>query len=159
AGIGFLQPILRQRADVNALKALGGDFGFRRSRFSLLPDVVGPDWFPEIARAYLANSKVTDQTMSRLQRMKQLELLDLSGTQVTDKGLAHLQELTQLKELRLNGTRITDKGLARLQALDQLELLVLSHSQVTDGAVAELQKALPNCHIIRFPIPLPRWNC
>jgi Leucine-rich repeat (LRR) protein len=73
----------------------------------------------------LSRTLVTDEGLSRLAGLKQLEDLNLSGRSVKDAGLAHLAGLTALKRLDLNGHAITDEGLKHLGKLVNLEWLDL----------------------------------
>jgi hypothetical protein len=53
--------------------------------------------------------------LAHLKGLKNLTLLNLSGTQVSDAGLAHLRELPSLRLIGLKDTRVTDAGIASLQ--------------------------------------------
>lgn len=81
---------------------------------------------PDVIVLQMANTDVTDQTLSFLQKMTQLRELDLAGTQLTDAGLKSLSGLTSLEKLILSRTRVTDAGLAplleKLPALKQLDV-------------------------------------
>jgi hypothetical protein len=50
-----------------------------------------------------------------LKGLKDLTLLNLSGTRVSDAGLTHLRDLPALRLVGLKDTRVTDDGIRRLQ--------------------------------------------
>ena len=116
---------------------------------------------------------VTDDDLSHLEWLTQIERLDLEGQPLTDAGLAHLSGLAELRSLNLGRTRITDSGLSHLRGLPKLERLglweisitetglghlknmtslrglSLTKPHVTEAAHKELQMALPHCRVIR----------
>ncbi len=67
----------------------------------------------------------SDELLSELRSLPDVQRLTVAGPRVTDAGLEHLAALTELAELKLYGTHVTDAG------------------------VAKLQQALPNCKITR----------
>ena len=73
--------------------------------------------------------------------------LNLNFTKITDEGLKELPKLKQLTYLRLFSTQITDSSLKELAKLKQLTSLNLNNTKVTKAGVAELQKALSKCKI------------
>ncbi len=64
----------------------------------------------------LGETQITDEGLSQLANLENLEELDLQNTQVTDAGLEHLYGLSHLKEIHLSGTEVTDAGIAALKA-------------------------------------------
>jgi Leucine-rich repeat (LRR) protein len=56
-------------------------------------------------------SQITDQGISHLKHLTQLDTLFLDDLPITDEGLAHLTGLTNLHDLSLRRTRVTDAGL------------------------------------------------
>ena len=73
--------------------------------------------------------------------------LNLNFTKITDEGLKELPKLKQLTAIDLGSTQITDAGLKELAKLKQLTSLNLNNTKVTKAGVAELQKALSKCKI------------
>ena len=56
-----------------------------------------------------------------------------------------------MESLGLNGAiKITDAGLQKLHGLKKLKTLGLEKTRVSDKAIAELQRALPECHVMRW---------
>jgi hypothetical protein len=56
-----------------------------------------------------------DADLANLEDLRDVEVLDLSGTEVTDAGLEYLKGLVQLQMLLLAQTRVTDAGVRRLR--------------------------------------------
>ena len=70
-------------------------------------------------------------------------------TRVTDNGLTQLRGLHDLQRLTLGGDAISDRGLAELKGLRQLKELSLFGTRVTDAGVEDLHRALPRVKIVR----------
>ncbi|HXT58272.1 MAG TPA: hypothetical protein VN699_06535 [Pirellulales bacterium] len=68
---------------------------------------------------------ISDDRLSCLRRVPNVEVLDLRCQPISDAGLVHLKRLRQLRELDLRGTATAIAG------------------------AAELRRSLPNCKIIR----------
>lgn len=84
-------------------------------------------------------SRITDEGMETVGRLRGLRSLRLSGTQATNFGMRHLAGLSQLKHLSMEHTRTTELGLKHLVTLQNLETLRLS-SFVTDLGAKHLSK-------------------
>lgn len=106
----------------------------------------------------------TDAQLAELKEMKTLKTLGLGGTTITDQGLSALRGLTELQHLTLRGSRtsdfeapdasselktmqalglrpkISDAGLKELTELRHLKWLDLADTQITDVGLAELRK-------------------
>ena len=96
-------------------------------------------------------TKLTDEGLKELPKLKQLTYLRLFSTQITDASLKELAKRQQLTAIDLGSTQITDTGLKELAKLEQLASLNLNNTKVTKAGVAQLQKALPKCKIISNP--------
>jgi hypothetical protein len=172
----------RERASVEALRKKGAmvtyDYNLVRGRNGTptgpawLRWLLGENYFSEVVWLNMVG-KSSDEDLTPVAELVQLESLDLMGptftdaglrkiahltklrrlmlsqTGVTDAGLANLKELTELDDLWLYGTKVTDAGLVQLRGLTKLTHLSLSFTKVSDRGVDELQRALPNCHIDR----------
>jgi internalin A len=95
---------------------------------------------------------VSDQGLAYICAIPSLEHLELFNTRITDQGLSSLKNLPNLQSLILchspNGrTQFTTAGLQDLKALTKLKKLNISGGLATDAAVNELRKALPHCAI------------
>jgi hypothetical protein len=84
----------------------------------------------------MANSNVSDETLSFLRGQAKIRELDLSGSGVTDRGLTHLAELKTLEGLRLKKTKVSDDGLQRLlRALPNLKRLNVENTAISNEIV------------------------
>jgi hypothetical protein len=98
---------------------------------------------------FVDNQHITDQGIAHLQKMPQLELLDLSAcTGITDVAVAHLVGLKQLTELNLIATKVGHASVPSLKQMTSLRQLNLHGTQMTAADIAELRAALPNCQIL-----------
>jgi len=95
-----------------------------------------------------ARKNVTDESLTNLSRLHELEYLDLSKTAVTDAGLKHLKDLSSLQALGLSHTEITDAGLKHLANLRKLTFLKIQQTKVTEAGIESLKKALPKCRVL-----------
>ena len=86
----------------------------------------------------LADCKITDTDLHHIRFLKDVEVLDLTGTPVTDAGLKELTQCIRLRVLFLPDTKITNAGLAHLATLKGLRRLDLSHTPITDPGLENL---------------------
>jgi len=84
--------------------------------------------------AYLANLKLRD--------------LVLGDTQIDDAAIAHLNRLRELERLEINSTRVTDKGIGALD-LPNLKSLLLDDTAVTAVGIRAMK--VPSLEIIVVP--------
>jgi hypothetical protein len=80
-----------------------------------------------------------------------LRHLNLARTKITDNGLSALGRLTQLESLEMAGTPVTDQGLVHLLPLQQLKRLTLG-PHVTKEAAHKLKRSLPQCDVVVFDV-------
>jgi hypothetical protein len=91
-------------------------------------DMLAFDQLPVLHKVCFRNlygnpAKITDEGISHLANLKDLEYLDLSDTLVTDAGLKHLEGLAKLEELYLHNTHVTEAGVRELRnSLPSLEI-------------------------------------
>lgn len=117
---------------------------------------------PNLRRLEFQDAKLTEVGARNFERMRNLEVLQLTSSQmpdaalahlksrlknlnlwrvpVTDEGLGHLRAQTDLEELHLTDTKITDAGLVHLQNLNRLQILGLSGTRVTDAGLETLAR-------------------
>ncbi len=100
--------------------------------------------FQSVTAIDLSYQAVTDQELSRLTRLSEVETLWLESSEITDEGLHELLMFGRLKELTLAASRrLTDKGLASyLEQAPPLELVSLhttSASTRTAEALSHMQ--------------------
>lgn len=79
----------------------------------------------------------TSEDLSLLRWLRDVQQVTFAGKQVTDEWLTHLRGMSQLQILKLAETRISDDGLARLKELP-VRALLLQYMPVTDAAVEHL---------------------
>ena len=113
-----------------------------------LRNLVGIDYFREVAEIQLSRSEVADNDLTRLRPFRRLKTLSFVNRKITDAGLEALPHFPQLETLRLQGTEITDAGLGHLAKFTSLEMLNVKGTVVTLEAINELQKQLPGTEIL-----------
>ena len=98
--------------------------------------------FPKLLGLTLDRTTVTDDGLTCLAGLANLQFLDLANTSITNRGLGHLVDLPSVQMLNLNHTRISDDGLMSLDRLPAVKVLDLANTQVTDDGVLGLQQVL-----------------
>jgi Leucine-rich repeat (LRR) protein/tRNA A-37 threonylcarbamoyl transferase component Bud32 len=71
----------------------------------------------DLQSIHLAKTRITNAGLKHLRRLPNLKVLDLADTQVSDEGIEELAHLAGLKTLNIKGTRITADTIARLRTL------------------------------------------
>ncbi|HJT78241.1 MAG TPA: hypothetical protein VJ739_13640 [Gemmataceae bacterium] len=85
--------------------------------------------------------------LAEIDKLTELEHIDLAYTTVTDDGLVQLKDLQKLRSMGLTGTPVTDKGLDHLEKMPNLQWVWLPRERVTEAAVERLKEARPDMHI------------
>jgi hypothetical protein len=85
-----------------------------------------------------------DETLKYVSLLARLKRLDLShplafGVNITDEGLTNLEQLTDLEFLNLQTARVSDAGIVHLKGLVKLTSLGISLAHVTLAGLQELQ--------------------
>lgn len=93
---------------------------------------------PELEELNLSYTRLTDAGLKSLEQFPALKRLYLSETQITDAGLNTLAQRSGLESLDLSGTPITDKNLGELIKLSRLSRLFLARTQLSGKAVDAL---------------------
>ena len=121
AGIGGLFWMKQRQSDGQASSSVNRD-PISLILWSMLltfQRVIGwrkPDWpFPKARLLMLYDPAFDDAELGGLERLNDLEAMDLEGTGITDAGLDHLRPLKQLRFLVLRRTKVTNGGVQRLQ--------------------------------------------
>ena len=105
---------------------------------AVLARIAGLDHVTSLALG--GSRQLTDDGLSHLARMPQLQHLNLSGAKLTDSGLEVLRHLPNLRTFDMTWQRgITDAGAANLGSCERLERVNLMGSPTGDGAIAALQ--------------------
>jgi hypothetical protein len=89
-----------------------------------------------------SHTRITDEGLRHIARLKHLQTLGLNGRPITDDGLKTIGKMTGLRRLSLNNTQITDAGLVHLRGLKHLVRLEVMHTEVTVEAAAKLEAAI-----------------
>ncbi len=79
----------------------------------------------------LSKTKISDNSLPTLQKLKNLRELSLSSTEVTDKGVHALKNL-RLRTLDLSDTKITNKATASFKGAPFLSIINLSKNNIND---------------------------
>lgn len=123
------------------------DFSIDTIEFTRL-ESIGNDDLEFLARASnlnslrelsLARTGITNQALSYVNCLHQVQHLYLNLTQVDDEGLKLLRDCTKIKHLNLTGTEITDQSGPLLGEFRLMEQLHLSNTMIGDGVVAGLK--------------------
>jgi endonuclease YncB( thermonuclease family) len=96
--------------------------------------------FPRLRSVGLSSQPITDAGLAHLQKLTELEGLNLNWTKVSAAGVIRLvKDRKRLRRLELSGVDLSDEDLMALKGLTNLELLNLRSTLITDRAVANLQ--------------------
>jgi Leucine-rich repeat (LRR) protein len=92
--------------------------------------------------------KINDADFEKLSQLPNLRSLGLV-TRLSDESVTRLSKLGQIERLTMRGDKITDGSLPNLARLTKLEWLDISDTSVNKNSPAakELQRALPRCQI------------
>lgn len=83
-----------------------------------------------LRRLAISTSNMPNRALDEIKHMKNLEILDISGTNVDDQGLIELAKLPKLKTLYIKDEeKISNSGLANLAGCRTLESLYLSKDE------------------------------
>ena len=96
----------------------------------------------------VGKTKVSDQGMKEISKLKNLNKLHIEHTQITDAGLAPLKGLSRLEYLNVVDTKVSDAGLKNILGSKSLKSVYVWESGVTEIAASELRKSYPNVKII-----------
>lgn len=88
----------------------------------------------------LFGTKISDQGMSSISKIRTLEVLSLGATEVTDVGIKKLVDLKKLRIVDLSATAVTDSGIDALSALSELNKLTLADTHITETGLRALCK-------------------
>jgi uncharacterized membrane protein len=140
---GITGPGLQHLVGLPNLKTLSvHDTSFGDSGMAYLGDLAA------IEELHMAFTKITDDSLQKLNRARTLRLLSVSGTKVTDAGLRKLALHESLAELFVSETEITDAGLEAIRGLKNLKKIDIQKTKVTGKGVRDLKKAAPLCEIV-----------
>ncbi len=128
-------------ADVELLASLTGVRGMEfmpNQRTDALIETV--ERLPNLEVLDLGGCKISEEGLRHIGRMTTLRRLHNMASEVGDLGLAHVAGLKHLVELSVNGPGITVAGLVQLDGMTSLELLALAGCEITDAGLARLSR-------------------
>jgi hypothetical protein len=108
---------------------------------------------PNLQFVHLSSSQITDKSLETFAQMPKIEALSLQFNQFTDEGLKHVSQCLNLETLWVCGRQderpnlITDSGLKSLQKLRKLKTLGIQNTLVTFDGIEEFSKAVPACKV------------
>lgn len=89
----------------------------------------------------LADAPLTDACATPLGTLKNLKMLDLSGTRLSDDGYHELHRLTGIESLNLSATAAGNHGVSGCGMINDLRLLYLNGCRARDSEMANLRIA------------------
>ncbi|WP_342086869.1 c-type cytochrome domain-containing protein [Dyadobacter sp. OTU695] len=96
----------------------------------------------------LGGTKITDNGLKEIARLKNLTKLHLEHTGITDQGIAQIKALPHLEYLNIIDTKIGDVGLKSIATLKGLRSIYVWQSAVTDSAVAQTARQNAGLQIV-----------
>jgi hypothetical protein len=144
----ILLPIQRRRKLerlIARLEAIGGQVNLQNGRIKsveFLPDK--KTWHAKFQGfysgppPYTKGPAVSDEQLSIVRELADIESLRLAYTEIGDAGLRHLKGSTSLRELDAYRTPVTDDCMAIVGSLRNLERLNLSETAVGDAGLGRL---------------------
>lgn len=95
----------------------------------------------------LANTNITDTSLSTIVQLNNLTHLHVENTFITDKGLQQLKQLINLQYLNLVGTKITSQGIVQLSSLPRLQQLYVYKTNIKGSEFGEIKKVFAKTYI------------
>nr|WP_295929291.1 c-type cytochrome domain-containing protein [uncultured Dyadobacter sp.] len=96
----------------------------------------------------LGGTKITDNALAEIAKLKNLTKLHLEHTSVTDQGVAQIKSLPHLEYLNVIDTKVGDAGLKNVAAMKSLRSVYIWQSTVTDSAVAQVGRQNPGLMVV-----------
>jgi hypothetical protein len=87
-----------------------------------------------------AGSGITDQGLAHLRPLKELRVVNVSGTWVTGRGFDGWQSAETLEELEIWGTLVDDSGISNVASFKNLRRLDISLCNLSGKCLAALGK-------------------
>lgn len=109
--------------------------------------------FARISAISFSNCDIDDDAVVGIERLDNLNRLQLDGSLVSDKIVPRLLHLRKLYSLRLEATLITDSGFEQLAQLPELTSLSVEGTQVTEEAVDRFKVRRPDVRVNWATLP------
>ena len=143
---------LNQRAAEAAVKAAGGRASYgkrlhadatyvtdekRRGKKGMVADVFGEAFVEQLTQVEIKKPLQRPYVLGRLSKLRELEILDLSGAGVSDDDFKLIARCETLKKLWVgqDGGKVTAAGIAELSGLPNLASLGLDNLALSDEAM------------------------
>ena len=106
-----------------------------------LRDLLGDDFFQEVIVVSLDwNGSLGDQQWQQIEVLRKLKKLDLSYISISENRITHLAGLRDLENLSLAGSTMGDFGLEQLSRLRHLRRLDLTNTKITNAKLVRLRR-------------------
>ncbi|CAN5490617.1 ribonuclease inhibitor [soil metagenome] len=102
---------------------------------------------PQISKASLVSSNITDDAFYHIGQMNSLRELYLQQTKITGSGLIYLSNLSNLQLLDLSKTEVTDGNLLHVLRISTLEDLYLNITNVSKEVVEAIKQNRPDLNV------------
>ena len=77
--------------------------------------------------------------------------LSLPGTSVSDESITQLKAISELQRLDISDTNVTADGLVRLQGMPNLRTIIFEQAQFRPHDLDRLRAALPSVNLMELP--------
>ncbi|MBX9696130.1 MAG: leucine-rich repeat domain-containing protein [Cyanobacteria bacterium] len=101
-----------------------------------------------VERVDFSSTTTDTSAIGALTGLSGLEELNLARTRVTNSSMTMLERLSSLKKLDLESTKIDDNAFGSLSKMNHLQYLNIRATRMTNGCIARLVSVLPNCEIV-----------
>lgn len=93
------------------------------------------------------NTKITDDALQAIGKLKNLVRLNLSGTTISTAGIAQLKSLKNLEYINLVNTKADDGALLILSNLPALKTVYCWNSLITVSGIEKYKTKMPAVHV------------
>jgi len=104
-------------------------------------------WLPDVRQVAFVGPQVTDDWLTHLGTMENLQSIVIKRANVRGKGLVHLKNLRDLRQLCVVYSPIDDRSVDHLSALKSATALRLFGTEMTDAGAERLEKAMEGVKI------------
>lgn len=106
-------------------------------------------YFPHLKNLSMAPG-TTDLDIEKLASLRELELIDLSGTAISDDSLIRLAAMPELRWLNLTATKTTDKALKHLSSRERaVRVIWIDDTDMTEFGVAAYLQKFPEAVVLK----------